>query len=922
MVEPTQRSFVGRAPELEALAVAAGDVRAGHSRAVLVVGQAGVGKTALLRRFIESAPDLQQIVVCGDEAESGLPYGLVDQLARACPGPGATRLQDLAAMPATDPLRMGAALLDLLGGLQAAGPVAVVVDDAQWADGPSLRALSFALRRLSSDVVLGLIAVREADAEALPPGLYRLVAERGARLDIGGLSAEELRELALAVGAGRLPMPAAERLRAHTGGSPLHARALFAELPDGALRRQEVELPAPRSFAVLVASRLRSCSPEARGLVQAAAVLGSPCPVALAGTLAEVARPVVALDEAVSRELLVEDTGRRPVTIAFPHLLVRAAVYADIGPARRTALHERAAELTTGEVALGHRVRASAGPDAALARELEQAAVAAAGRGAASTSWRLLLQAASLCAPPMADELLCDAMDCMLAAGDVASATAWADEVAALPSSARRSYLLGQVALFGGRQGDAEQLLVAAWEQGGTDAGTLPAQVATMLAQLVLPQCRASDTIAWSERALAAADADSPSRWQARTILSTALAISGRAAEGVAPLAGLPSSPELPPAELDGLTGRGLIRLWTDDLAGSRADLSAVVDAARTRPRAATHLQALGYLAEVQYRLGAWADATVAAERAIALCQDFDQVWLSAFVHAVAAFLQTGRGDWAGADAHVGAAASAAAALGDAASLGYAATARAELASARGDAAAVLDAVAPLVAMGYVDGVYEPGVFRWRELHADALVRLGRLDEAEQALVPLEDLARTRGRHSVSAGAARVRGRLEATRGAPEEAAAASECALAHLDGLTFPYVEAQIRLDYGRFLRRTGQRRRAAAELEAATGLLVFLGAQPALERCQEELAACRLHPTPRLARPVQLTPRELAVARLVAAGRSNREVAADLFVSVKTVEFHLSNVFAKRGLSSRAELVAHSAALRECATAAPARP
>lgn len=127
------------------------------------------------------------------------------------------------------------------------------------------------------------------------------------------------------------------------------------------------------------------------------------------------------------------------------------------------------------------------------------------------------------------------------------------------------------------------------------------------------------------------------------------------------------------------------------------------------------------------------------------------------------------------------------------------------------------------------------------------------------------------------------------------------------------PYLAAQVRLDYGQFLRRTRQRRAAAVQLDAAAALFRAVGAPRALEHCLEELVGCGLHPARSPARPVQvqLTPRELAVARLVAARRSNRQVAAELFVSVKTVEFHLRNVFVKCGVSSRAELVADPGAL-----------
>ncbi|MGI8698163.1 MAG: AAA family ATPase [Mycobacteriales bacterium] len=399
MVDAMQPSFVGRARELEALTGALTHVRAGQARVVLVLGEAGVGKTALLRRFLDAAPDLRVVLACGDESETRLPYGLVDQLARRCGKARAAPLVQVMADPAVDPLRIGAELLDLLGAVQATGPVAVVVDDAQWADSSSLRAMTFALRRLSSDAVLALIAARAADAATLPAGLNRLVdSECGVRLRLDGFTTEEVRELAKVVGVGQLPLQAAERLRAHTAGLPLHVAALLEELPSDVLRQLSKELPAPRSFSQLVRSRVAGCSPAATALVRAAAVLGSPSPLALAARLAELEHPVVPLDEAVDRQLLVEASADGAPGVAFPHPLVGAAIYADLGPARRTALHSRAAGLTTGEVALTHRVAATTRPDGALAAELRSAARAATGRGALSGAARQLLQAASV--PP------------------------------------------------------------------------------------------------------------------------------------------------------------------------------------------------------------------------------------------------------------------------------------------------------------------------------------------------------------------------------------------------------------------------------------------------------------------------------------------------------------------------------------------
>ena len=149
------------------------------------------------------------------------------------------------------------------------------------------------------------------------------------------------------------------------------------------------------------------------------------------------------------------------------------------------------------------------------------------------------------------------------------------------------------------------------------------------------------------------------------------------------------------------------------------------------------------------------------------------------------------------------------------------------------------------------------------------------------------------------------RGRLEAARGRFEVAEEAFGRASGALERM--PFELALVDLAHGQVLRRAGQRRLAAERLSAARERLVGLRARPYLERCEQELAACGLAPGKRSAfDPSRLTAQELAVARLVAVGMSNRQVAGELFISIKTVQFHLTHIYAKLGVGSRAELAA----------------
>jgi len=215
--------------------------------------------------------------------------------------------------------------------------------------------------------------------------------------------------------------------------------------------------------------------------------------------------------------------------------------------------------------------------------------------------------------------------------------------------------------------------------------------------------------------------------------------------------------------------------------------------------------------------------------------------------------------------------------------------AQAQVPAARGDHEGVLQALAPLVQLAEHREIDEAGIWPWPDLYAEALISAGLLDDAEAFLVPREDRAATSGRRAAAAALARARGRLEAARGRMSAAEAALRCGLSQLELLHLPLCRAQLELAYGQTLRRAGLRRAAAEHLQAARDLLVGLRAAPYVGLCDRELAACGLKPAKRRAFDrLRLTAQELAVARLVAAGMTNRQVAGELFISVKTVQFH----------------------------------
>ncbi len=904
-------SFFGRTAELAALDSELGLARAGAARVVLVEGPPGIGKTALVRRFLAGCPDARVLQAAGDEAESRLPFGVLERLVAGLDHPLPRQLAAVIRgdAPVGSATSAGTALLGLLGELQDGPPVIVLVDDVHWADAPSVAAVTFALRRLRADQVLSIICTRIDVSE--PEGLRRLIdGGGGTRLRLDGLESSDLRALANDTTGQELSVVAARRLREHTLGSPLYAIALLEEVGPHAFDASGA-LPAPSSFAVLVQRRLAACSPPAERLVASAAVLGQRSSFAVACRLAaDLPVPIEALDEAVAAGLLKVGDDRTGTALSFPHPLVRAAVYSDLGPARRASLHARAADLLDGDAAIGHRIAAAGPEDPELARVVVAAADREAARGAWGEAAANLLAAARL-DPTERQHRVLDAARLMLIGLDVASIAALRGEIASYPPTADRDYVLGHLEVLMGRPVTARGLLEHAFALCDRERQPdVAAMIAIQLGFLAMNGNRGDDGVGWGRAALESTPPGSPLAAAALMLLQGALATTGRGREALS-LGPLVDSPE-PPARFhapDEAFGRGLVRLWTDDLAGARRDLVPVLDVVRSGDLAPTTFQALVYLSETEFRRGAWDDAVVHADLAASLATDTGAVFALPFAYAMAGSVHALRGRWDLADPDVTAALGTARSLGLLSGLGYAHLADAYLASVRGDPPAILAAVAPLVEMGPVDGISEPGVVPWRDLHVEALVRLGRLDEAEAALAPFEAVTADRGLRSGMAAAARVRGRLEAARGARAVAVSAFESGVAHAEPLEMPFLKGQLDLEFGAFLRRSGSRRAAVERLNAARDRFAALGADPFVARCDRELVACGLHPAPRGEHQVRLTPQEAAVAHLLAAGMSNREIAGELVVSVKTVEYHLGNIYSKVGVSSRGQLAARMA-------------
>ncbi|MGH2473679.1 MAG: AAA family ATPase, partial [Candidatus Limnocylindrales bacterium] len=367
MSAPGVPQCVGRGGEIAAVRSALATGAAGVPTALIILGDAGMGKSTLLATVLPASGDTLVLSAAGDEAETDVDFGVIEQLVRDAPLAGAERSRFVP--PAgTDPLEAGALLLRAFDELELDRPLVLALDDAHLADAPSLQALTFAARRLRGDRVVLLVATRTDGASRLPPGLRRLAGRTGGELELNGLDTAAVSELVAAVHGAPLPLAAAERLRAHTDGHPLHTRVLLEQLRPGDLLRAG-ELPAPRSFSSLVVGQVAACSDAAQRLVMALSVFAGPAPLADVAAIAGVESPLGAADELSALGLVTTRAGLGGIAVAFRHSLTRASVYGGLSASRRTGLHAAAAMRTTGAAALHHRHAAATGPDDALARD-------------------------------------------------------------------------------------------------------------------------------------------------------------------------------------------------------------------------------------------------------------------------------------------------------------------------------------------------------------------------------------------------------------------------------------------------------------------------------------------------------------------------------------------------------------------------
>jgi DNA-binding CsgD family transcriptional regulator len=896
--------FVGRTAELASVAEVLARVAAGQPWLVAIEGDPGAGKTALARRCLTGAPGLRVLSARADQAETDLDFGIVDQLLRAAGGAvPAAALTGGTGSPASS-FAVGARLLEVVGEQQATGAVAIVVDDLQWADRRSVEALTFMLRRLSVDPVLA-IAIYRGPSDRLDEAAQRMLVsiENRLRLPLGGLGPDEVASLAAALRAGSLDDEAVQRLYQSTGGHPLYLRTVLSEGFEFDSRAPG-RLALPRSLAAAVGDHLRVLPPETRTILEMLSVLNLRIPLAQLGQAAQVDSASAAIEPAVASGLVGWWPEEPACPVEIRHLLVRDAVYAGITAPKRRMLHARAACIVSESASWEHRVAALDRPDEVLAAQLERLASeeAAGGRLALAATH---LQWASDVSPARADRerrLLTAALHLMLA--EEARGLALREAVEAAGPSPLRSCVLGTMAFSSGQLAEAERQFSQALAEARTDPDGQPlaAMIANRLAGTYTLLGDGEKVQAHARWALGTGCLDAAAASQTRTLVAIGASQAAGPRQALAELGHLDADPaRVGAVDVDGLSFRGWFRLLAGDPGPAVTDLAASLKLARRGATLTLGLRAYFYLALAQYLAGAWDDVLLTAEQGFSAAAIHSRRYELPLLHLAAGCVPAGRGAAEEAERHAGLAEEAAASLDYGQERLYAAMARALVCQASADYLGMADA------LGYwqdavLDGRTRLYAVLWRPLLAEGLIGSGQL---EQAAAVLRQLRADSGQAGyLQPALAWLEGWLAEQRGDPEQArriyARGEDTA-----STPSPVYTARLLLDYGRLLRRTGNRKEAVERLRRANDLYTALRAAPFITRTEEELAACHLPGSPAKKRSVlALTSRETEVAHLVGKGLSNPEVAAELFVSRKAVEYHLGNIYAKCGLQGRQQL------------------
>lgn len=914
--------------ELEAL-VDAVSCCADPSAVVLITGASGCGSTTFAKGLGDVSAPGRKVDAAQVRRLTGLPW------ATDLPWDG---LRSLVADVSAD---RGTAADELVGSVAGSGrrwDCVVLVSNAHLVDRATIEVLLSATRlsaRARLLVVLdwtkplhpGAPLSAHAHAHVSRDNLYDDV--RSAAdfvVELAPLTTDDVSVLAEQL---RAIVPAAEtaQLVRHTGGNARLVVELLHEIAPTDWMTARFDLPAPSSVRRAARAWSAATSDEAARLVDAIAVLeegdrlAAQVVVRVAAQVAEVDASPAVMTQVLAGGLVAQlDAEAR--LLRMRDTVTRRAVLDELGPEARRQLHTRAAAVVDEAASrLRHRWFAGGLPDDELADQLVRHAVAAAASGAWATTGELLeLAARATSDPEVAVARLVEATDALVGAGDIPGASRHLAELESARETPRRNAVLGYLAIVRGRSSEADSRLRRAWEL--TNPRRDPATAALVAQRHVLhslANCQATELVSWADRALELADEDTPAAVEAAAIRGLGTAVVDSPAVALAGYERLITT--LPEGAVAARVrmAAGWLHLASDNPQQARDELERAVPTDHLGGSLRISLWARAWLARVQFLTGDWTAALHTATTGAALADGSGMALLAPLLHWTRAQLYTLRGDWPMAERCLR--------LGSAGQHDYpimrvpAALGQAALHEGRADYPAVVRTLAFLTKPWVDEWIGSPGFWPWTDVYANALVVSGQLEEADRFLRPQEERATAAEQVSTIGRLAYARGRWHGQRGDLDAARERFTTAIDLIGTLPYPYDLARAHFAFGQTLRRAGRRAEADAVLSTAREQFARLGAATYVRRCDGELAAGGVNASRTThAHSDVLTPQESAVAALVAKGRTNKDVAAELFLSVKTVQYHLTRVYAKVGVRSRSQLAAQwTAGDEDSTTSAP---
>ena len=905
--------------------------RAERETACLVIeGPAGFGKSTLWRTIVDDATALgfRTLVSRPSEVEAELAHAsltdlvspVVDEVRGHLPPPQGRALEValLAADSedgAVEPRALGMAVATVLRTLASTAPVIVAIDDVQWVDAASARAIGFAVRRLVRERVGLVLTRRSGSADVLVPDVNRaLAAAEFEAVGLGPLSLGALHQLVETRFAISLPRPSLIQLERASGGNPLAALAIVEALRDGGQpMTPEAIVPAPVEIERIVAQRLERVPARTRTVVLAAAALGRPRLAVLQAVVGT--RDIrTDLDPAIQEGILEREGDR----VRFAHPLYRSAVYGAEPPDRLEALHRRIATVVSDpDEAAMHLALGATGSDGEVAAIVANRAGDAYGRGARDSA-AVLYQHALRLTPADANEARVDRKLALARilwdVGDIEQSRSLTTEVlrdgAHGPARATALVLEGMHLLWSEGPAAAIPLYLEALELVANDA------VLEAVIHLRIAYAADEDLSLAAEHAAAAADRletlPDMTDLRACALLMTVdiETMRGRPLDPVAAEMGRAMLSEAaPPADTRvpfdarpiARERSWVLRAAADDLAGARAELEEIrrYDADRGLDRGAPI--ALMDLTELSCLLGDVAAAQGYAEEATELASQTGRLpYAEAAARYAMALVAEHARDLAEAEQAARDAHRLAGALGPTPLLDRTTVLVARIELARDRPSAAADLLIELDARLDRTGLRQPGAYRFRADLIEALVAAGRLGEAAAHVARLAAAVGEAPTPWGLAVTARSEALMAASDGDLDAAIGHLQAAMAHHEVLPMPIERGRTLLHLGRVMRRRRQKRPAADAL--ANALLAFEEAGAAGWASQARRELDRIGVRPDTADGLTATERE--VARLAATGMTNRQVADAMILSPKSVDGVLTRVYAKLDIHSRAEL------------------